>query len=346
MPIKKLYLIEKRNILNEMKTAMKLQELRFLCIYLARIDARRRDETRVVKFPMNEFARILEIKDPTIPYFKKTTNALLQKIIHVPHEKYEIGWRAFQLFKECQVYQEDGEWVVEIDAHDRALPLMFEFKDNYISYNLGNVLNLKSANHIRMYEILKQWQGNKVKVFSLAELKEKLGMENSNERWSNFTRVLESSKQALKEHTDITFTYRPIKKGKAGKVVSVQFVISANENFSNKLGLDEFVGAEMASEIDSLDTSNKPNYNELMKDELWEYAFGIAEKVKATHPKAYAAKVLKAWKSKGYRTPEDLIKAKEITKPKKDTDEYEWLENDFTWVANNFEDPEELETKV
>ena len=35
---------------------------------------------------------------------------------------------------------------------------MFDFKDRYFKYELWNALRLKSANQIRMYEILKQYE--------------------------------------------------------------------------------------------------------------------------------------------------------------------------------------------
>ena len=73
---------------------------------------------------------------------KTVTNGLLSKVVNVPNER--GGYNGFQLFKDCTVDIDDkAEWYIEIDAHDKALPLMFEFKDKYFSYQLWNALRLK-----------------------------------------------------------------------------------------------------------------------------------------------------------------------------------------------------------
>jgi len=61
LAIKKKYLIEKRNILNEIRSnGMTLQELRFFSIYLAKINARD-VSTRVVRFPISDFQKIMDL---------------------------------------------------------------------------------------------------------------------------------------------------------------------------------------------------------------------------------------------------------------------------------------------
>ena len=98
----------------------------YFSIYLSKINARD-PSTRAVRFNLNEFQRIMEFGKLNIGQLKDTTDSLLQKIVHVPTGN--GGYTAFQLFKECTVDQNDetGEWFVEIDAHDKALPLMFDF---------------------------------------------------------------------------------------------------------------------------------------------------------------------------------------------------------------------------
>lgn len=126
-------------------------------------------------------------------------------MVSVPNEK--GGYTSFQLFKECTVSQDDfGEWYIEIDAHDKALPLMFDFKKNYFTYELWNALQLKSPNQVRMYEILKQYEYLGKREMKVTELRELLAI-NPKEypRWERFrTRVLDSCQQALSENTDIT----------------------------------------------------------------------------------------------------------------------------------------------
>ena len=68
MELKGNYIIEKRNVLNEIRSnSMTLQEMRFFSIYLAKINARDLS-TRVVRFGLADFQRIMELSQVKIHY--------------------------------------------------------------------------------------------------------------------------------------------------------------------------------------------------------------------------------------------------------------------------------------
>ena len=235
-------LIEKRNVLNEVRqNNMTLQEIRFFSIYLSKINARDLS-TRVVKFPLEDFQKIMEFGRLNIRQLENTTDSLLQKIVKVRSE--DGGYTAFQLFKRCKVFKDKTEqWYIEIDAHDDALPLMFEFKKEYFTYELWNALRLKSSNQLRMYEILKQYETVGSRKVSVKELRELLGIAPTEyPRWDRFRdRVLDACQQALEESTDIKFTYKLIRTGRGGKITGLEFFISKNENYTDQLTLEEFI---------------------------------------------------------------------------------------------------------
>jgi plasmid replication initiation protein len=217
--------IEKSNSLNELRpNTLKLQEYRFFCIYLAKINARNED-SRIVRFPVDEFQQIMELGRVNITHMKETTDKLLSQIVHIPRE--DGGYDSFQLFKKCVVGRDNfGRWYVEINAHDEALPLMFNFKEKYFKYRLENVLTLKSLNQIRLYELLKAREhiGGTLDI-SIDILKQKLGIgKKQYPRWNNFkARVIEPCREALQGNTDICFTYVPIKEG--NRIVGIRFTV-------------------------------------------------------------------------------------------------------------------------
>jgi plasmid replication initiation protein len=178
-----------------------------------------------------------------VDYLKKVTDGLLCKVVNVP-DVYG-GYTGFQLFKECKVSVDDRtEWYIEIDAHDKALPLMFEFQNRYFSYQLWNALRLKSSNQIRMYEILKQYEKIGTRVLSLEDLRALLGIEKTEyPRFGDFkNRVLDACQQALQESTDIKFTYESYgKRGKGGKILALKFTIEKNEDYIDQLTLSMFI---------------------------------------------------------------------------------------------------------
>ena len=247
-------IVEKRNVLNELRSnSMSLQELRFFSIYLSKINPFD-ISTRVVRFPLDDFRRIMGIgSDMNITHFKYTVRHILQQIVEVPNEN-GVGYRAFQLFKEAIVDKdENDEWYVEFDAHDKALPLMFEFKDKYFTYELWNALRLKSTNQMRMYEILKQYEKIGRRELEVSELRDLLGIDSKDYSgrtgWSDFKKkVLDSCQQALKQTTDIYYTYERGKAGRGGKWLSVVFNIFKNTEYVNPLTLDNFINMQSKTE--------------------------------------------------------------------------------------------------
>jgi plasmid replication initiation protein len=245
-PIDGNHLVEKRNVLNEMvwKEKITLQALKFLSLYLARINASDPENTRKVRFTAKEFARIMEFKGNfNKDHYIKTVDRLMNHVIHIHYPSGEID--SFPLFNYSKLRQckNSGEWYVEMDANDLALPLMFDFKDRYFTYELWNVLQLKSFNHLRMYEILKQYETAGIRRIKLDDLKIFLGIEpDEYPRWTNFqTRILRGCQKALAEKTDIVFDYKPIRNGRGGKVIGVEFRIMRN-TAAIQLTLDEFIG--------------------------------------------------------------------------------------------------------
>lgn len=248
MVLKGTEIIEKSNALNEIRlNNLTLQERRFFSIYLAKINARD-ITTRKVTFPLNDFKNIMELGRMNIKHFQAVTNSLLCKVHNQVNEN--GGYTGFQLFKECTVDKNEfGEWFIEIDAHDKALPLMFDLKNRYFKYELWNALRLKSSNQVAMYELLKQYEKvGKVEI-TISKLRERLGIYLSEyPRWDRFRdRVIDSCQQALEESTDIKFTYERGKTGTGGKWLTIIFCIEKNNNYIDQLTLDEFIDMQQSN---------------------------------------------------------------------------------------------------
>ena len=248
-------IVEKRNVLNEIRSnSMSLQEMRLFSIYLSKINPRD-ISTRVVRFPMEDFQKIMGIGvDMNMNHFRYAIRHILQQIVEVPNEK-GSGYTAFQLFKKAVVEKdENSEWYVELDAHDMALPLMFDFKEKYFNYELWNALRLKSTNQLRMYEILKQYEKIGKRELSVQQLRELLGI-GKNEYsgrtgWSDFKKkVLDSCQAALKATTDICYTYERGKTGAGGKWLTIIFHIEKNPDYVDRLSLKEFIDLQPAPAI-------------------------------------------------------------------------------------------------
>jgi plasmid replication initiation protein len=192
-------------------------------------------------------------------HLQNSVDSLLSKVVGVTLES--GGFRRFQLFKRTDFSQDsDGNWYIEIDAHDDALPLMFEFKERYFTYELWNALSLKSSNQLRMYEVLKQYEKIGTRVIPLDDLKELLGISKKDyPRYGNFKiRVLDKCQEALGMYTDIKFTYETTgKKGRGLKTKAIKFTISHNEKYLSPISLDKFLDmGSVKSEFDNVVDAN------------------------------------------------------------------------------------------
>ena len=244
--IKKTSTIAKSNRLNELRpNELKLQELRFFNIYLSKINPMD-ENSRLVRFSVADFQAIMELGSRVkIEHIRKTTEGLLRKIVTIWDEN-TGGYSQFQIFKKCKVNQDDfGQWFVEIDVHDDALPLMFNLKSHYFRYELWNTLSLKSHNQLRIYEILKQYEKIGYRIIQIGELREMLGIgKEEYPRYNNFKlKVIEPCQKALAEKTDISFTYEVHKRdGRGGKISELKFIITKNPNYRNPINLEKFIG--------------------------------------------------------------------------------------------------------
>ena len=231
------YIIEKSNLLVELKgTNMTLQELRFFCIYLSKINARD-VSTRCVRFSLSDFQSIMGLGKINIEYLKQVTNNLLRKIVNLPNS--DGGYTGFPIFGVVNVFKDNFEqWTVEIDASDYALPYLFDISSGgYVSYRLYNVLALKSAYQIRLYELLKKYEKIGVLEISISDLREYLSIGiDQYSRFENFkVRVLNDCKIALADNTDIFFDYECGRRGSRGKWLTIVFHIYSNNKEIKKV---------------------------------------------------------------------------------------------------------------
>lgn len=251
MSIKKDYIIEKSNVLVELKdTKMTIQELRFFCIYLSKINARDLS-TRRVCFPMSDFQKIMGFGKLNIKQLQQATNKLLCKVVNFPNA--DGGYTGFTLFNLVRVFKDDFEnWNLEIDASEQALPLFFNLKGNYLTYELWNVLNLKSVNQVRMYELLKRYEKLGIYEIKISDLREYFCLNPTQYlRMEHFkTRILNDCQKALAENTDICYTYECGKRGSRGKWLTIVFHISKNDKHSDPLELRDFIDKQSASQSD------------------------------------------------------------------------------------------------
>jgi len=255
-------------MLNEIRhTKMTLSQQRLFSIYLSKINPK--DETsREVIFRLDDYAKIMSLGRLNIKQLKKSAYDLTRLVITFCEDGEQSEYtakygnlNAFSisstlLFERFKLHKDDNEdWVVSIRCTDKVMPLMFNLQKFYFKYKLWNALQLTSSNQIRIYELLKQYETIGYKEIDVKDLRERLGFEgNEYKEWSDFRRrVLEASQVALKNYTDIKFTWEVIgKRGNGGKINTLRFNVEKNDGYVSQLTFDEFLLEQMQPKYDNV----------------------------------------------------------------------------------------------
>lgn len=136
-----------------------------------------------------------------------------------------VGWLA-----KATTNKKSG--IAHIKLDEDMMPYLFDLKQKFTQYQLYNVLGMKSAFSVRIYELMKSYSFRHTITFELDELKKLLMVEDvkSYNRFPDFRRkVLEKAQLEINELTDINIEFEPIKTGR--KVTSIKFIIE--EKFKN-----------------------------------------------------------------------------------------------------------------
>ena len=146
----------------------------------------------------------------------KELEKLKIKIIKLPNG-YEVNWFS------CLKY-ENG--FIEYSFDTRLKEFLLNINSNFTSYYLTNVLNLKSAYSIRIFELLFQLKDKGYRTIFLSDLRECLNIPDS---YSNkdIRRLIQNVQKDLQLHTTIQFEFKLVKKGKAFH--KVEFIIKNNK---------------------------------------------------------------------------------------------------------------------
>lgn len=125
-----------------------------------------------------------------------------------------------------KVWTNKRSGIVKIRLDEDLAPYLFDLGQRFTQYLLYNILAMKSAFSVRIYELMKSYAFQSAKTFDLNELKYLLMVENvtSYKNFKDFRRkVLEPAQREINDLTDIDIFFEPIKKGR--KVVKIKFKI-------------------------------------------------------------------------------------------------------------------------
>lgn len=238
------YKVRKSNVFIDGRYRFTLNEQKVLLTVISRIHMNDKS-FRPYQVPWNEIKRATNNKVNTIAKIDQVCETLKNKTIKIKQEKTENNF-GFLSGWEVAI----GQYVeFRIDPGMKYLLLDLLENGNFTLYDLECVLFLNSAYSIRMYEIMKSlvWKKQPVKI-ALDSLKWSLDISSENTSYDDFGSfrrfVLEKAQKDLRSHTDVIFTYKPVKEGR--RVVSLEITIVENKKFQRTVqGRSAAAGVKM-----------------------------------------------------------------------------------------------------
>lgn len=101
--------------------------------------------------------------------------------------------------------------MLEATFHPALKSYLLQIKNRFLLYDLKNILKISSANSIRIYELLKSFEGIGKRTFEVEELKQILDLEDKYPLYGSFkARVLNKAKDDLMKHSDIKFDFEEL----------------------------------------------------------------------------------------------------------------------------------------
>ncbi|MCS3660062.1 replication initiation protein [Salinibacter ruber] len=155
---------------------------------------------------------------------EKVCSELLHSTIEV-RDKMEDGrrrYRGVNPFSSCEYVE--GEGYIKARFTEDMRPFLLQLRRRFTTYQLENMIRLRSTYAMRVYELLKMREDLRYVKWPVKELREVLSCTDKYDRFSDFKkRVLEPARKEIAEKCDLSFAYRVERKNQ--KPVAVEFSI-------------------------------------------------------------------------------------------------------------------------
>jgi plasmid replication initiation protein len=223
------------NKIIEASYKLTLAEKRLILCCLAQIEssAAMRDSYAVTA---KEYADMFGLSlDGAYEWLQQTVDTLFKREIWL----YGLGSRARLRWVSKVVYY-DGQGRIELQFTEDIKPYLSQLRERFTVYRLRAIADMQSQYSIRIYEILMQFSQAGQRQITVAELRRMLALEDSYSRFSNLRAwIIDPATEEINAYSDLTVTYRVIKKGRTPWAVEFSFSKKKQAGIAHKRAREE-----------------------------------------------------------------------------------------------------------
>ena len=192
-----------------------LNQLKLICHLIANIKPNEEDFTK--KQVSIKELNFIDENTYNHNYFKEEFVRLLEMPFQIPEDEGWTNWFSYLKYK---------NGVIEYRFDPALKPFLLNLKENFTSYYLSNVMNLKSNYAILTFELLAQARNQGYRNITIKEYRELLKIPDSYLN-ADILRLLKKVQKEIRDRTNLQFDFTMKKMGKAFH--SINFVVKNNK---------------------------------------------------------------------------------------------------------------------
>jgi len=214
-------IVTKANALIEASYNLTLNEQRIILACAAKLDGRNQmPKDAVFVLSVEEFIDLFG-SDPKNAYaeMEEAATKLYERDIRRIEgtTRKRLRWVYMAEYKK-------GDGKVRLGFSPEIAPYLTMLHKRFTSYKLEEVASLRSAYAIRLFEMLVQFSETGIFVVSVADFKQRLGLDEKYDRFSNLkARVIDPAVKDLVTKTSLDIVWQGVKKGKTVERLEFRF---------------------------------------------------------------------------------------------------------------------------
>lgn len=217
-------LVVKHNSLIRSRYDYTLAELRLVIAVVSMIKAKDKD-FQEYSVEAKEYANLMDTRHKDeYTRLKELGDMLMSKPLHI--ELPDGDFAKANWFSWFEYKKNEGRIVCSF--HPKLKPYLLDLQESFTRYSLENILRMKSVYSIRVYELIKSWEGKGGFKISVDDFRSMMVSENKYPIYGDLKRrVLNQSLQEINSLTDVRVTFEEKKDGR--KVTDLVFIIKRSQ---------------------------------------------------------------------------------------------------------------------